>query len=92
MNIIECEEHKMTKRYLVCLDENCKDRLICWLCHQKQNHHDNNYMDEMIVEYRNELKDIFNDIMNETSDIANSNEQFIRILKDKIKKILSERN
>jgi len=33
MKTIECDEHKMTKKYLVCLNIKCRDRLLCWSCH-----------------------------------------------------------
>ena len=37
------------------------------------------------------MKDTFNRIMNNTSDITNNNEVFMQIVKEKMKKVLCER-
>jgi len=77
MKMMNCEDHKMTRKYLVCLDSKCRNKLICYYCHQSQTEHEPNAMDEFIIENRNELKDMFNRIMNDSSDITNNNEIFM---------------
>jgi len=50
MKINSCEQHRMTNKYLLCLDTKCRNKLIYWYCHQNQTDHQPNAMDEVIIE------------------------------------------
>ena len=72
METIRCNIHGMMKQYLMCLNRECKQKLLCWKCHQNEKQHENSLMDEVMIENRNEIENMLNEAMNGIKGTTNN--------------------
>ena len=52
METTKCNINGMMKQYLMCLNRECKQKLLCWRYHQNEKQHENSLMDEVMIENR----------------------------------------
>jgi len=73
MSFINCQKHNLTKDFILCLEPDCYDRLVCETCFmvdQKHHNHQFIYIKYFIKGDHHEITKIFNQTYLE----ANKNE------------------